>query len=109
MTTKAISEEEKMRRVPGIIFVDGATGRRARIAGTGLDVFEVIGVYWAGDEDLEGLLEGFHWLTGAQILAALRYAREFPEEIEAILREAEALVPDEIRAGYTMRWPSQTR
>ena len=107
MTTETLTEEEKMRRLPGIIFVDGPAGRRARIAGTGLEVFEVIGPYWASGWDLEALLKGFHWLTGDQILAALRYAREFPEEIEAILREAEELVPEDIRAQYTMHWPSE--
>ncbi len=109
MTTETLTEEEKMERVPGIVFVDGPTGRRARIAGTGLEVFEVIGPFWASGENLEDLLEGFHWLTGAQILAALRYAREFPEEIEAILRKAEELVPEELRAQYTIHWPSEHR
>src|SRR5215471_21043321 len=40
-----LSEALKMRRCPGILFADGATGRRARIAGTGLDVWEVIATY----------------------------------------------------------------
>lgn len=108
MTTETLTEEEKMRRVPGIIFVDSpAGGRVARVAGTGLEVFEVIGPYWVSGDNLEELLEGFHWLTGDQILAAIRYAREFPDEIEAILRKAERLVPEEIRAQYTVHWPSE--
>lgn len=107
MTTELLTEAEKMLRVPGTVFVDGPAGRCARIAGSGLEVFELIGQYWASNENLEELLEGFHWLTGDQILAAIRYAREFPEEIEAMLRESEALVPEEIRATYTMRWPSE--
>ena len=55
--------------------------------------------------DLESLLRGFHWLKVEQILAALDYYRAFPEEIDAILEEAEALVPEEIRAQYS---PSQS-
>ncbi|MGI8553279.1 MAG: hypothetical protein ACR2PL_21210 [Dehalococcoidia bacterium] len=39
MTTKELSETEKLERVPGIIFADGAAGRRARIAGTGWRCF----------------------------------------------------------------------
>jgi len=37
-----LNEALKMRRCPGILFADGPTGRRARVAGTGLDVWEVI-------------------------------------------------------------------
>ena len=100
MTTNVISEEEKMRRVPGIVFVDGATGRRARVAGIGLEVFEIIHGYETVGEDLERLLEAFHWLKAEQILAALRYYREFPEEIDVVLDEMEAMVPPEIQAQY---------
>ncbi len=100
MTTEAFTEEEKMQRVPGIVFVDGATGRRARIAGTGLEVFEIINGYETVGEDLERLLEAFHWLRAEQILAALRYYRAFPEEIDAKLDEMEAMVPPEIQAQY---------
>ena len=100
MTTDTLTEEEKMERVPGIIFVDGPTGRRARVAGTGLEVFEIIHGYETVDEDLERLLAAFHWLKGEQILAALRYYREFPEEIDEILDEMEAMVPPEIQAEY---------
>jgi uncharacterized protein (DUF433 family) len=100
MTTNLLTEEEKMQRVPGIIFADGAAGRRARIAGTGLEVFEIIHGYESVDEDLERLMESFHWLRAEQILAALRYYREFPEEIDTILDEMEAMVPPEIQAEY---------
>jgi uncharacterized protein (DUF433 family) len=100
MTTDLLTEEEKMRRVPGIIFVDGVGGRRARVAGTGLEVFEIIHGYESVDEDLERLLESFHWLKAEQILAALHYYREFPDEIGAILDEMEAMVPPEVQATY---------
>jgi len=100
MTAETVTEEEKMRRVPGIIFVDGPTGRRARVAGTGLEVFEIINGYESVDEDLESLLEAFHWLKAEQILAALRYYREFPEEIGEILDEMEDMVPPEVQAEY---------
>ncbi len=87
MTAKLISEEEKMRRVPGIVFVDGATGRRARVEGTGLEVFEIIHGYKVVGKDLERLLRAFHWLKAEQILAALDYYRAFPDEIDAKLEE----------------------
>jgi uncharacterized protein (DUF433 family) len=100
MTAELLTEEEKIRRVPGIIFVDGAAGRRARIAGTGLDVFEIVDVCLAADEDLLSLLRTFHWLKVEQILAALDYYREFPEEINAVLLAGIDLVPKDLRNEY---------
>ena len=90
MAEKELSEAEKMRRVPGIIFADGAAGRRARIAGTGLDVFEIIKGYLDCDRDLDCLTECFHWLTAEQLRAALNYYAQFAEEIdERLAREWE--------------------
>ncbi|MGE0543664.1 MAG: hypothetical protein AB7R89_26160 [Dehalococcoidia bacterium] len=100
---RLLEESEKMRRVPGITFVDGPCGRSARILGTGLDVFEIIQAYRAVGEDLRLLIESFHWLTGDQILAALRYDEEFPEEIDAILDEAAKFVPEELRNQYVFQ------
>jgi uncharacterized protein (DUF433 family) len=100
MTTDLLTEEEKMRRVPGIIFADGAAERRARIAGTGLEVFEIINSYLAVGEDLESLLRAFHWLRAEQILAALDYYRAFTDEIDTFLAEGEALVPEHLREEF---------
>jgi hypothetical protein len=45
VANELLDEALKMRRCPGIGFADGATGRRARLAGTGIDVWEVIATY----------------------------------------------------------------
>lgn len=37
-------EAVKMRKCPGVTFADGPTGRRARIAGTGIDIWEFIAI-----------------------------------------------------------------
>jgi uncharacterized protein (DUF433 family) len=100
MTIETLTEEEKVRRVPGIVFADGPIGRRARIAGTGIEVFEVINSYLAAGKDLEALLRVYHWLTVEQILAALDYYREFPEEIHAILRARLDDVPEHLRDEF---------
>ncbi len=92
MNTKRLLEEtEKQRRVPGIIFVDGAAGRRARIACTGIEVFEVIGDYKASGRDRAKAREAYHWLTDRQFDAALNYYEAYPEEIDCWLSEAEEL------------------
>ena len=45
VTKDLLEEAIKMRRCPGILFAEGTTGRRARVAGTGIEVWEVIATY----------------------------------------------------------------
>jgi uncharacterized protein (DUF433 family) len=89
VTTNMLTEAEKMRRVPGIVFADGPTGRRPRIEGTGLEVFEIIYAYRGLDERWEALKKWFHWLSDAQLEAALTYARTFPDDIDPVVRRME--------------------
>src|SRR5574340_1050957 len=37
-----LEEAVRSRRFPGVVFVEGPAGRRAHLAGTGLDVWEVV-------------------------------------------------------------------
>lgn len=85
------SEAEKQRRMPGIVFANGPAGRRARIAGTGIEVFQIVKTYRAVGEDREKLAEVYHWLAREQLDAALAYAAAFPEEIDARLKQEQAL------------------
>ncbi len=75
-------EAVKMRRCPGIIFADGPTGRRARIAGTGIDVWELIATFKGLGENYDKLKKTYHWLSDQQIRAALSYYTLYPEDIE---------------------------
>ena len=45
----------------------------ARIAGTGIDVFEVIKAFHEMDDDWDDLQEAFNWLSEEQLRAALDY------------------------------------
>ena len=84
MTTEAPSEAERMRRVPGIVFADGPAGRRARIAGTGIEVFEVVWVLRGNDGDWAPVRAWFDQLLDeAQLAAARAYYAAFPAEIDA--------------------------
>ena|SRR5579875_220357 len=79
-------EVEKLHLVPGIIFADGPTGRRARVAGTGIEVFEIIEGYHQAGDDWGLLKQSFEWLSDEQLKAALAYYAAFPEEIDAWIR-----------------------
>ena len=85
-----VVEALKMRRVPGILFADGPSGRRARIGGTGIDVFEVIDRYERTGKDRDELQRIFHWLSAHQLTAAVEYYEAFPAEISARLRTDDA-------------------
>lgn len=67
LVAELVAEGLKMRRVPGILFADGPTGRRARIGGTGIEVFEVIQFYEYAGRDREQLRRGFDWLAPHQL------------------------------------------
>lgn len=82
IVNELLTEAVKMRRCPGIVFAAGPSGRRARLVGSGLDVWEVIATYQGVGRDLQRLRQAYHWLTEPQLRAALGYYAAYPEEIE---------------------------
>lgn len=94
LVAESLVEALKMRRVPGVLFVDGATGRRARIAGTGIDVFEVADAFVVCDRDVSRLERELPQLQPEQIRVALRYYEAYPEDIEPRLRSDDAVAAE---------------
>jgi len=77
-------EGDRAESHPGIVFRSGPAGRRAGLA-AGPDVWEIC---WAarelgGEQDVPERLAEQLSLTPDRVRVALRYAAEFPEEIEA--------------------------
>lgn len=105
MATETEAEAEQMRRAPGIIFVDGPAGRRARVAGTGLEVFEIIKYYIGFERDWQELRQRFDWLTDEQLRAAVRYYELYPAEIDARLEEEASWTPERVYAMYPFTKP----
>ena len=100
-TAKELLEEAvKIHHCPGIIFAEGIRGKRARIAGTGLEVWELIATYKSVKENWECLQETYHWLTDQQISAALGYYKIYPEEINALIRQNESWTLERIAHHY---------
>jgi len=89
-----------MRRCPGIVFADGPSGRRARIAGTGLEVWEIIATYKSLGSDFERLRQAYHWLTETQLRAALGYYAAYRDEIDALVEENEAWTKESLRQRH---------
>ena len=91
-----LEEAVRLRRCPGITFANGPTGRRARIAGTGIDVWELIATFKGLKEDYEKLKEAYHWLTEQQIRAALSYYALYPKETDKRIASNEEMTEDKV-------------
>jgi uncharacterized protein (DUF433 family) len=89
-------EAIKIRKCPGITFADGPTGRRARIAGSGIDVWEVIATFKGMKENYGKLKKAFHWLSEQQIRSALSYYAFYPDEINETITQNENITQDEV-------------
>jgi uncharacterized protein (DUF433 family) len=75
--------EEGLRRDthPLIVFREGAAGRRAALAGTRLDVAQVIDTLQAEENSIEATAEYFD-VSEQHVRAALRYYADYREEID---------------------------
>jgi len=85
----------RMQRFPGIIFIEGPAGRRAHLAGTGLDVWEVIGLLQEY-QAVPKLREAFPQLSPMAIQVAKAYAEAYPDEINTLLESCDQ-TPGQLR------------
>lgn len=90
ITKDLLMEAIKMRRCPGIIFGEGVSGRRAKVAGTGIEVWEIISTYRSVRNDLKRLKKAYQWLSQEQLKAALRYYSSYPKEIDQRIERNES-------------------
>ena len=102
VANELLEEALKMRRCPGIIFAEGVTGRRARIAGTGVEVWEVIYEYQSVGKDIKALKKALAHLTERQFVAALNYYRAYTEEINELIKSNEAITPGSVEGLFTL-------
>ena len=112
-TQELLDEAIRMRRAPGVVFAEGPAGRRAVIAGTGLDVWEVIASWQAMGEDFSRLRAGYPWpdrapaprrpLVLPPLPAGDRRASRARGELDAGARPARAAVRAAAGHGLTAR------
>ncbi|TMB05553.1 MAG: DUF433 domain-containing protein [Deltaproteobacteria bacterium] len=93
-TNQLLEEAVRLRRCPGIAFTAGPSGRRATVAGTGLDVWEIVATYLSLGRDERRLREAYHWLMEPQVRAALAYYELYPEEVDARLKRDRSLTAE---------------
>lgn len=103
-----LREANGMRRIPGIVFADSPSGGRvARVAGTGIEVFEVVQACRSVEDSWPRLKEAFHWLSENQLRAALAYAEAYPDEIEDRIRQDEQWTPEAVWERYPFMRPQR--
>lgn len=102
-----LDEAIRMRRAPGIVFADGPAGRRAVVAGTGLDVWEIVAAWRAAGDDVGALKATYDWLDEAALHAALGYYRLYPADIDTRLAREAEWTEDRVRLElpFTTRTP----
>lgn len=94
-----IEEGIRMRECPGIYFATEPSGRTAKIAGTGLAVWEVLRDYLV-DQDVDGIRQAFEQLSQAQVTAALMYGSRYPDEIRSEVEANAELTPQILEQRY---------
>jgi len=105
ITRDLLMEAIRMRRCPGIIFSEGTSGRRAKIAGTGIEVWETISAYRSLGESMDRLKKAYHWLSTEQLRAALSYYRTYPHEIDHVIEQNENWTEAKLRDRYPFLRP----
>jgi len=100
ITKELLEEAIKMHRCPGIVFSKGVSARKARIAGTGIEVWEVIANYKSVGQDFTRLQTIYHWLTELQLRAALGYYRAYPKEIDSLITQNENWTKERIHESF---------
>lgn len=100
VTNELLEEAIKVHRCPGIVFTEGTSGKRARVAGTGIEVWEIIATYKSVANDFKRLSKAYSWLTAQQLKSAIGYYRLYTKEIDDIIAENESWTLEKIRGKY---------
>lgn len=100
VTNELLEEAVRMQRCPGIIFSEGTAGRRARIAGTGIEVWEVIATFKSVKRNFKRLHQAYHWLSEQQLMCAVGYYKAYSEDINHLLKQNEELTRKRVYEKY---------
>lgn len=101
VANELLEEAVKARECPGIVFTEGVRGdRRARLADSGLEVWEIIEGYRSVKKSFKRLCKAYDWLSENQLRAALAYYETYPEEIDDLIELNQSWTPEKIKKLY---------
>lgn len=91
-----LEEAVRASRVPGIVFVQRRGGRRAAVAFSGLEVWEIIATWKESGDDWQALVQAYPELSESQLRAAVAYYQAYPEEIDERLARETYWTPERV-------------
>lgn len=100
VTKDLLAEAIRMHKCPGIVFADGVTGRRARVGGTGIEVWEVIANYKSINQNFKRLQKAYHWLSEQQLRAAIGYYSAYGQEVDDQIERNESWSRNTVAQSY---------
>jgi uncharacterized protein (DUF433 family) len=98
LAQRYVEEGLRMDEHPLVRFVDGPAGRRARLVGTGKDVWEVIATIRDNDNDLHEAAEYLRLPLGL-VQAAVAYYGAYTSELDELIADNERMA-EEARAAW---------
>jgi hypothetical protein len=98
LAQRLIDEGLRMQRHPRVGFMNGATGRRAYLLGTGVDIWELIDILKACGGDVDEAME-YTGRSRPDMDAAIAYYGAYPDEIDARV-EANRIAGERGKAEY---------
>lgn len=98
LAQRMIDEALRTRQHPRIGFMNGATGRRAYLLGTGVDIWELIDILKRCGGDVAAAMD-FTGRSQSDMDAAIAYYGGYPEEIDARV-EANRIAGERGKADY---------
>jgi uncharacterized protein (DUF433 family) len=105
IASEMLSEAVRMRRFPGIVFVDGSLGRTARLAGTDVDVYQVAATFNRKGGDWPRLCQAYQGLSEEQIRLAMAYADANRAEVDEQMDQDDRRAIEVVWAQYPITKP----
>jgi uncharacterized protein (DUF433 family) len=72
------------------------------VAGTGIEVWEIISTYKSVGKDLKRVKKAYHWLSQEQIKVALSYYSAYPKEIDQVIERNESWTKKKIEERHPL-------
>jgi len=102
LAKRYVEEGLRMDAHPGIVFRDGPAGRRAGLAGSGLEVWEIVETVRQNKGSIKDAAD-FHNLAVSKVQSVVGYYAEFKQEIDDWIESNAALAAQEEAAWKRAR------
>jgi uncharacterized protein (DUF433 family) len=102
LVERYVEEGLRLDRHPGIVFVSGAAGRRPRLAGTRLDIGQVIETLQSELNSIQAAAAYFG-IPESQVWTAARYYAEHRDEVDSWNERMRAISDREEAASRRLR------